>query len=84
MSSGPFVFCGKQIAMADVHKPFIPLKWFAQSLLNHACVAGVDEAGRGPALGPMVYTVFVARADKHKELKERLGAQGIHKTSRSM
>lgn len=33
------------------------------------CVVGVDEAGRGPVLGPMVYGICFCPVNKHSELK---------------
>ncbi|KAI9492406.1 ribonuclease H-like domain-containing protein [Zychaea mexicana] len=36
---------------------------------NEACMLGVDEAGRGPCLGPMVYAVCYYPASRHDEFK---------------
>ncbi|OBZ85137.1 Ribonuclease H2 subunit A [Choanephora cucurbitarum] len=38
--------------------------------INEPCVLGVDEAGRGPCLGPMVYAVSYCPLSKHQELKK--------------
>ncbi|XP_068236695.1 ribonuclease H2 subunit A-like isoform X1 [Palaemon carinicauda] len=36
---------------------------------NEPCVLGVDEAGRGPVLGPMVYGICYCPVSKHEVLK---------------
>ncbi|CEI86859.1 Putative Ribonuclease [Rhizopus microsporus] len=38
--------------------------------VNEPCVLGVDEAGRGPCLGPMVYAVCYCPLSRHQELKK--------------
>lgn len=36
--------------------------------MTTACVLGVDEAGRGPVLGPMVYALYYLPVDMHRSL----------------
>lgn len=43
----------------------------ASSTENTPCVLGVDEAGRGPVLGPMVYGAFYLPIDLHHSLLAR-------------
>lgn len=43
--------------------------------VNEPCVLGVDEAGRGPCLGPMVYAVSYCPLSRHQEFK-KMGFDG--------
>lgn len=43
--------------------------------INEPCVLGVDEAGRGPCLGPMVYAVSFCPLSRYEEFKS-LGFDG--------
>merc|ERR1719153_1258258 len=42
----------------------------AEVCKNEPCVLGVDEAGRGPVLGPMVYGICFCPISKNDDLKE--------------
>jgi len=52
---------------------------------NSMRIAGIDEAGRGPAIGPLVLAVALAKKEKEEELKE-IGVKDskmLSKTERS-
>jgi len=39
-------------------------------ITNEVYIAGVDEAGRGPVIGPLVLCVYIIQNDKENKLKE--------------
>ncbi|KAI9276501.1 ribonuclease H-like domain-containing protein [Umbelopsis sp. AD052] len=52
---------------AFIYSPSIPGS--IKDDLTQPCVLGVDEAGRGPVLGPMVYSVCYCPLSKYEDLK---------------
>ncbi|KAF2129118.1 hypothetical protein P153DRAFT_341640 [Dothidotthia symphoricarpi CBS 119687] len=62
----------------SIHKPdilagksyshFSPIPQQIADDMSTECVLGVDEAGRGPVLGPMVYALFYLPIDQHHSL----------------
>ncbi|KAJ8608991.1 hypothetical protein MRB53_039350 [Persea americana] len=45
-----------------------PIPKVIKADLSTECVLGVDEAGRGPAIGPMVYGLFYLPIPQHHSL----------------
>lgn len=41
-----------------------------ERVLGRPCIIGIDEAGRGPVLGPLVYAIFVCPIDDEGLLKD--------------
>ena len=62
-------------ATTESSDQFVPLQNFPEILRQSPCVLGIDEAGRGPVLGPLVYSIFVCPVDTEPMLK-RLGVAG--------
>lgn len=58
--------------MADY---FVPLENFPEILKQVPCILGIDEAGRGPVLGPLVYSIFICPLEDEPILK-KLGVAG--------
>ena len=49
--------------------------WIPEDLDKTAeYVLGIDEAGRGPVLGPMVYSAALCRIERHEEVRSEIGA----------
>ncbi|MBY9000404.1 MAG: ribonuclease HII [Candidatus Heimdallarchaeota archaeon] len=46
-------------------------------------IVGIDEAGRGPVIGPLVICAFVVEAEKHQDLK-KMGAKDSKLTSKNL
>ena len=63
-------------SIIDPHSHIIPLKQIPDELINVPCILGIDEAGRGPVLGPLVYSLFITPLDKHQSLKQDLRVAG--------
>lgn len=61
--------------MLNAPDQFVPLENFPEHLTKTRCILGIDEAGRGPVLGPLVYSIFICPLDHEHVLKE-LGVAG--------
>lgn len=59
----------------DPSPQFVPLENYPELAKNVPCILGIDEAGRGPVLGPLVYSIFICPLEHQGILKE-LGVAG--------
>jgi ribonuclease H2 subunit A len=55
---------------------FVPLENYPELCKNVPCILGIDEAGRGPVLGPLVYSIFICPLE-HQGLLKELGVAGM-------
>lgn len=47
-----------------------PSERIPKELIGIRCIIGIDEAGRGPVLGPLVYSLFISPEDDESWLKK--------------
>lgn len=59
----------------DQPAEFVPLENYPELTKKVPCILGIDEAGRGPVLGPLVYSIFICPLEHQGVLKE-LGVAG--------